>query len=92
MKNNKSPYSNVPGVHIWEKFDSGGIGSAIAFVYNVNGKINNEHVRFITAAPDLLEACKYAIEQLRNIKGKTFPIMPILNAISKAEGNDEKRN
>ena len=43
------------------------------------------NARLITAAPDLLEACKYTIEQLRDIKGKTFPISPILNAITKAE-------
>jgi hypothetical protein len=34
---------------------------------------------------DLLEACQYAIKQLKNVKGKTFPIMPILNAIAKSE-------
>jgi len=40
----------------------------------------------IIAAPELLEACEYTIDQLRNVKGKTFPIMPILNAIRKAKG------
>jgi len=43
------------------------------------------NVRLIAAAPDLLAACEYAIEKMRNIKGKTFPILPILNAIAKAK-------
>jgi hypothetical protein len=42
----------------------------------------------IAAAPDLLEACKYTIEQLKTVKGKAFPILPILNAIAKAEGRE----
>ena len=44
------------------------------------------NARLIASAPDLLEACKYVREQLKTVKGKTFPIMPILNAIAKAEG------
>ena len=35
--------------------------------------------------PELLDACKYTIEQLKSVKGKAFPIMPILQAIAKAE-------
>ena len=42
--------------------------------------------RIRKAAPDLLAACKYTIERLKGVKGKTFPIMPILDAIAKAEG------
>ena len=40
----------------------------------------------IAAAPELLEACEYAIEKLKDVKGKTFPILPILNAIKSAKG------
>ena len=51
---------------------------------------NNEaNARLIAAAPDLLDACKYTIEKLRGVKGKTFPIMPIIQAITKAEQADE---
>jgi hypothetical protein len=44
----------------------------------------------IAAAPELLEACEYTIERLKAVKGKTFPIMPILNAIAKAKGEEVK--
>ena len=40
--------------------------------------------RLIAAAPDLLDACKYTIEKLKSVKEKTFPILPILQAIKKA--------
>jgi hypothetical protein len=60
---NQSPYSNVPGNHIWEKLESGVIGNAITFVYNVDGKIYNEHTRLIASAPDLLAACKFLLEE-----------------------------
>ena len=47
------------------------------------------NARLIAAAPDLLFACKYAIEQLGNVKGlgnvKQL-ILPISNAIAKTEG------
>lgn len=42
------------------------------------------------AVPDLLGACKYVLEQMKDVKGKTFPIMPILNAIAKATGEVTK--
>ena len=35
--------------------------------------------------PDLLEACKYVRKELKNVKGKAFPILPIIEAIAKAE-------
>lgn len=43
------------------------------------------NARLIAAAPDLLAACKYTIEKLKQVKGKTFNIMLILKAITKAE-------
>ncbi|MCJ7482634.1 MAG: hypothetical protein MUO31_06685 [Thermodesulfovibrionales bacterium] len=43
-------------------------------------KINNYN--------ELLAACKYAIEKLRDVKGKAFPVLPILQAIAKAENKE----
>ncbi len=40
--------------------------------------------KLIAAAPDLLAACEYTIEKLKGVKGKTFPILPIIQAITKA--------
>lgn len=48
------------------------------------GKKVDAHL--IAAAPDLLDACEYVIEKLRDVKGKAFPISPILKAIKKAKG------
>lgn len=61
----------------------GGQDGVFTSVRNVPHKAN---ARLIAAAPDLLEACRYTIERLKAVKHKTFPIMPILEAIAKAEG------
>ena len=45
------------------------------------------------AAPELLEACEYALEKMRPIKGKLFPIfLPILKALAKAKGKDDENS
>lgn len=55
--------------------------------HRVCEKVDTEaHAYLIAATPELLEACKYTIEKMRGIKGKTFPIGPIINVIDKAEG------
>lgn len=43
------------------------------------------NARLIAAAPDLLDACKHVIKEAKNVKGKMFSILPVLNAITKAE-------
>jgi len=48
------------------------------------GMRHKANARLIAAAPDLLEACQYVIEQLKTVPGKTFPILPVLNAIKRA--------
>jgi len=44
-----------------------------------------DNANLMAAAPDLLKACEYTIKELKNIKGKAFPILPILEAIRKAK-------
>jgi len=58
---------------------------------NLRATMNERDIatmRLMAAAPDLLEVCQYAIKHLRSVKGKAFPIMPILNAINKATKED----
>lgn len=43
------------------------------------------NARLIAAAPDLLAVCKYTCEKMKDIKGKAFSILPIIEAIAKAE-------
>ena len=50
-----------------------------------HGKEIQSNACLIAAAPDLLAACKYTIEKLRELKGKAFPVLPILQAIEKAK-------
>jgi hypothetical protein len=48
------------------------------------------HTQLINAAPDLLEACKFALEQFMNIEQSElfdpFVIQQLSDAIQKAEG------
>ena len=76
MKHTPTPYRKG-------NFTEFGIDSKDGPVAKVLDWKNAEETRefIITACnshDDLLEACKYAREQLRNVKGKTFPILPIL--------------
>jgi hypothetical protein len=87
---NQFPYSNVPGVHIWQRLTPGCIGNAVAFIYNVDGEIDNKHTRLFTAAPSLLKACKKALLCLKmdsDMEEDFAPEIKLLEkVISEAEG------
>lgn len=58
---------------------------------NITSKHIYGNARLIAAAPDMLQACKQAIEQFPNIELEAKWVKDMAKAIAKAEGREEEK-
>jgi hypothetical protein len=76
-------YSNTAGSHQFAVYEQE-IGQDIAIVYNRN-EHSEANARLISAAPELLEACKYVIDSAIDFGAYEREFRILSSAIAKAE-------